>query len=187
MSIPLALGLAYAALTALVINFNLTTPWRREIKIAVIVLMTLLYFAAYWGGQNLRGWAIATPPPNPFKLHWAIVEEPDKARGTSGTIYILAQKLSLQGALLSSPRLHRLPFSPALADEIDAALKASEGAQPIEANLSYKAKKPDDEALAAQQKSDGEKSRADSRGDGDRLKLNFRELPTPSLPPKSAN
>lgn len=186
MSIPLGLGIAFAALTALVVNLNLQSPWRREIKLAVIVLMTGLYFAAYWGSQNLRGWAIATPPPNPFKLHWAIVEEPDKARGTSGAIYILAQKISGSGALLSRPRLYQLPFSPDLADQIDDALEAKDGGKQIEARLSYKAKRPDQED-ATQQKRDGEKSRPESAGDKDRLKLDFRELKAPDLPPKSAD
>ena len=184
MTIPLALGLAYAALAALVLTLNLNSQWRREIKIGIIILMSALYFAAYWGGQNLRGWAIASQPPNPFKLHWAIVEEPDKARDTSGAIYILAQQLSPQGALLSRPRLYRLPFSPELAEQIEEARNAAEDGKPIEARLSYKAKKPETEDLLEQREKQGQTSRAAATAD--RLELNFRELPPPPLPPKSA-
>ena len=185
MSIPLSLGIAYAALAALVLSLNLSSQWRREIKIGIIILMSALYFAAYWGGQNLRGWAIAMPPPNPFKLHWAIVEEPDKARDTKGAIYILAQQLSPQGALLSKPRLYRLPFSPQLAEQIETALKASADGKPIEATLSYKAKKPETAEALAKRDKEGQNSRPDSAADADRLTLDFRELPPPPLPPKA--
>ncbi len=184
MTIPLMLGVAYAVLAALLLNLNLNSSWRQEIKLAAIGLVTLLYFAAYEGTQDLRGWAIAETPPNPFKLHWAVVEEPDKAQKTEGAIYILAQPLSELGALLASPRLYQLPFSPELAEQIDEALKEVDNGKPLEANLSYKAANPDDKEKS--QKRDGQKSRPDSEGDKDRLKLEFRELPAPSLPPKSA-
>ena len=185
MTIPLMLGVAYALLAALLLNLNLSTSWRHEIKLAAIGLVTLLYFAAYQGTQELRGWAIAQTPPNPFKLHWAVVEEPDKAQKTDGAIYILAQPLSEHGALMARPRLYQLPFSPELAEQIDEALKEVDNGKPLEANLSYKAANPDEDKRS--QKRDGQKSRPDSAGEEDRLKLNFRELASPDLPPKSAN
>ena len=36
MNIPLLLGIAYAVVAALLLNLNLASPWRREIKIAAI-------------------------------------------------------------------------------------------------------------------------------------------------------
>lgn len=184
MTIPLILGLSYAALAALVLNLNLNSPWRREIKIGVIVLVSLFYVGAYHGAQNLRGWAIHQDPPNPFKLHWAVVEEPDKARRTKGAIYILGQKISKNGATKGQPRLYRLPFTPELAEQVDEALKQKEGGKEIEARLSYKAANAED--ADETQKRDGQKSRPDSAGEEDRLKLDFRELTAPDLPPKSA-
>ena len=73
MSIPLLLGLAYAVVAALLLTLNLQTPYRREIKLTAILIVSLLYIGAYHGAQNLRGWAISAAPPNPFKLHWAVV------------------------------------------------------------------------------------------------------------------
>ena len=185
MTIPLLLGVAYAALAALLLSLNLETKYRREIKIAAIIGVSLLYVATYHGAQNLRGWAIAEAPPNPFKLHWAVVEEPDKARGTEGAIFILGQKLSSRGVAVGAPRLYELPFTPELAEQIDEALTKKEDGKDLEARLSYKAATPDDVDEA--QKRDGQKSRPDSAGEEDRLKLNFRELASPDLPPKSAN
>ena len=43
MNIPLWLGIAYAVVAALLLNLNLASPWRREIKIAAIFLVTALY------------------------------------------------------------------------------------------------------------------------------------------------
>ena len=138
MNIPLLLGIAYAVVAALLLNLNLASPWRREIKFAAIFLVTGLYVGTYIGAQNLRGWAIATPPENPFKLHWAVIEEPDKVNGTAGRIYILAQPMGAGGALRGSPRLHGLPFSAELADAVEEALEQVEDGKPFEARLAYK-------------------------------------------------
>ena len=182
MSIPLLLGLAYALVAALLLTLNLQTRYRREIKLAAIILVSLLYIGAYHGAQNLRGCAISVAPPNPFKLHWAVVEEPDKARGTAGAIYILGQRLSARGMTLGEPRLYRLPFSPELAEQVDDALNQKEDGRDLEARLSYKAATPDD--VDEIQKRDGQKSRPDAAGEEERLKLDFRNLPAPDLPPK---
>ena len=183
MTIPLILGISYAVLAALLLSLNLKSPWRREIKTLAIILVSLFYLGAYHGAQNLRGWAIADAPPNPFKLHYAVVEEPDKAAGTKGAIYILAQKIDARGVPRGQPRLYALPFSPELAEEIDEAMAQAEGGKPLEANLTYKAANAED--VDDIEKRDGQKSRPESVGDEDRLKLNFRELPSVSLPPKN--
>ena len=184
MSIPLMMGVAYAVVAALLLNLNLNSPWRREIKLAAIIVVTTLYVFTYQGTQELRGWAFHQAPPNPFKLHWAIVEEPDKANKTDGAIYILAQPLSEHGALLQRPRLYRLPFSPDLAEEIDAALEEMQDGKPLEGSLSYKSAEPD--SLDEAQKRDGDNSPPVLSNDENRLKLDFKELPIPDLPPKSA-
>ena len=185
MSIPLLLGLAYAVVAALLLSLNLQTKYRRGIKIAAILGVSLLYIGVYHGAQNLRGWAISAAPPNPFKLHWAVVEEPDKARGTKGAIYILGQRLSARGVAIGEPRLFRLPFTPELAEQVDDALTKKEDGRDLEARLSYKAATPDE--VDDIQKRDGQKSRPDSAGEEERLKLNFRELSAPDLPPKSTS
>lgn len=184
MSIPLLLGVAYAALAALVLNLNLESKYRREIKIGVILLVTAFYVAAYHGAQNLRGWAIADTPPNPFKLHWAIVEEPDKAAGEQGAIYILAQKLNARNIAVDSPRLYRLPFTPELAEQVDEALAQKEDGRDLQARMSYKAATPDD--VDETKTSDGQKARPDGQGEEARLKMEFQDLTAPGLPPKSA-
>ena len=183
MSIPLLLGVAYAALAALLLSLSLETKYRREIKIGAIVAVTMLYVGTYHGAQNLRGWAIADAPPNPFKLHWAVVEEPDKVAGTDGAIYILAQKLNSRNITVGKPRLYQLPFSPELAEQVDEALQKKEDGRDLEARLSYKAATPDE--VDKLQQRDGQKSRPDAAGEEESLKMEFRELKVPDLPPKS--
>lgn len=183
MSIPLILGISYALMAGLLLSLNLATPWRREIKTAAIVLVSLFYLGAYHGAQNLRGWATSDTPPNPFKLHYAVVEEPDKSTRTKGAIYLMAQKIDNRGVARGQPRLYKLPFSPELADEVEEAMAQKEGGKPLEANLSYKAANAEDADEI--QKRDGQDSRPESLGEEDRLQLNFRELPSVSLPPKN--
>jgi hypothetical protein len=184
MNIPLLLGIAYAVVAALLLNLNLASPWRREIKIAAIFLVTALYVGAYIGAQNLRGWAIAEAPENPFKLHWAVIDEPDKVNGTAGRIYILAQPMAAGGAVRGAPRLHGLPFSPELADAVEEALEQIEGGQPFEARLAYKKAEPPDNVTI--QKRTGETAGAEAGGDKNSLKLELRDLPLPDLPLKGA-
>ena len=184
MSIPLMMGVAYAVVAALLLTLNLSTPWRREIKLAAISVVTALYVTTYQGAQDLRGWALGAEPPNPFKLHWAIVEEPDKANGTKGAIYILAQPVSELGSLLSAPRLYELPFSLDLAEQVDEAMNEVQNGKPLEGRFSRKS--VDTPEAQEGKKRDGTDATPDSRADKDRLKLDFRELPIPDLPAKSA-
>ena len=113
-----------------------------------------------------------------------MVEEPDKAAGTEGAIYILAQKLNSRNMTVGKPRLYRVPFSPELAEQVDEALKKKEDGRHLEARLSYKAATPDE--VDKLQRRDGQKSRPDAAGEEESLKMEFRELKAPDLPPKSA-
>ena len=164
------LALAYAALAALLLALNLKTPYARPIKLAGIVLVTLFYIFAYHGSQNMRGWAIADTPPNPFKLHWAVIEEPDKIAKTSGAICCWHKNCRIMARCCLTQGFTACPFSPELADAVEEALSAMEGGKPMEGRLSYKVKKP--ETLEDEmQKRDGRESRPDSKGEEERLKL----------------
>jgi hypothetical protein len=88
--------------------------------------------------------------------------------------------------LRASPRLHALPFSPELADAVEEALEQIEGGRPFEARLAYKEARPPEEAKI--QKREGQSASENSAGERTTLKLEFRDLPVPDLPPKgSAN
>lgn len=186
MSWEFILGSSYVVLGALVLTLNLKSQIHYGFKLASIVFLSILYIATYIAIGEIRGWAIEKEPPSPFKLHWAIVEEPDKRNGTEGMIYILGQEINAYGTLQGQPRLYGLPFSPALAQEIENARAAIEDGKPIEANIAYKAKKVEDEDLDDMQTREGAKAQPDSASEADRLTLNFREIPKPDLPAKPA-
>ncbi len=186
MMVIILLSLAYALLAALLLSLNLQTKWRYEIKLTVIIGVSLFYAVSFWSINHLRGWPIDARPPNPFKLHWAVVEDPDKLRGTKGRIYILGQALSSYGALIGTPRLYEIPYSPDVAQAVEEARHAIEGGRPLEARLNiYDYKEPEDEAELPDQtrRQSGVDALPDAEGEKN-LRLEFRELPPPALPPK---
>ncbi len=181
MSRYLALSIAYALLGALLLSLILHTRFSNNLKLGIILLVSIFYSVTYANLYDMRGWAVPQKPQAHFKLHWAIVEEPDKARGEDGAIFILGQKLSALGLLEEAPRLYKLPFDPELAQQIEEAKSEIEDGKPIEATLTIKAADPDEDEL---EKSDAPEGRSGDDRDADRLILNYRDIPRPDLPAK---
>lgn len=176
MSIPFILSLAYVLLVALVLVLALATPTSRTIKISVIAAASIFYVVAYWGAQNLRGWAHQGTPSNPFELHWAIIQEPNKINGEIGKIYILAQNPNVFG-LNARPRLYVLPFSETLANEILEARLKIENGEPIQASLTHRP------AEAQNPRKQNEIASTSNRA-GENLHIKFQVIPARQLPPK---
>ncbi len=184
MDIPVLLAISYAALAALLLALNMATPWRRSIKFAAIILVSALYVGTYIAAQELRGWAVKAEPPTPFKLHWAVVEEPDKAQDENkngeGAIYILAQKISPLGAHLGVPRLYHLPFSPTLAEQVADALRQIESGTAVQGTFTNRAIRPSQ----TDELREGEQRDLDNARGEDAAQFEFRALAKPILPPK---
>lgn len=103
------LTLAYVAVAALLLNLNLATRRRGAIKVAAIALVTALYVGAWHGHKALLGWASDDPLPERFRLHYATVEDADKASRTPGTIYLWVS--SLDGPVARrEPRAYRITW-----------------------------------------------------------------------------
>jgi hypothetical protein len=170
----LLLALAYAAVAALLLNLNLATRHAPWIKTSGVVLVTALYAGSFHGHRALTGWASTEPLPERFRVHWILIEEPDKAGNGKGALYFWARELDEAGLPTGAPRAHVLPWSPARA-------RASEDALA---------------RLAAGERLNGELTiaREGAPGDGggslpaiaaeDPLGLRFSRVPPPSLPPK---
>ncbi len=180
----LILSCAYAVIAGLLLHLNLRSHHARGVKLGAIILVTGFYFISFYHIGDLRGHAVPDTPPNPFKLHWAIIEEPDKATRSKGQIYILAQALNKYGSTINHPRLYALPFSPELAQAIENARQAIEDGTPIQANLNiYKAKTPTREPPPdPPQQQEGVTALPDPQGEN--LQLNFKPIVAPALPPK---
>lgn len=181
MSWYLGLSIAYALLGALTLVAVLYTRLSNGIKFSLIIFVSLFYAATYLQLNNMRGWAVPERPEENFKLHWAVIEEPDKAQGRDGVIYLLGQSLGAFGVVDEPPRLYALPFDPELAQQIEEAQTEIEDGQPIEAILTLKAVTPEDDLL---EKNDQPEGRSGDQRDADRLVLNYRNIPRPDLPPK---
>lgn len=116
------LSAGYVGVAVLLVSLHLASTLRWQIKLAAAVAVGILYLATYFGLKELPGWPSDAVPPDYFRLHWAVVVEPDKLTGAPGEILIWVQALDENDLPISSPRAHRLAYDDALAERIDAAL-----------------------------------------------------------------
>jgi hypothetical protein len=105
----LFLTLLYVVIAALLLIACLRTHWSRWIKIGMIVLVTGSYFVANVTFDEMQGWPTASDVPEKFVFHWAVIEEPNKDKGTDGAIYIWASALDDHHPD-SVPRAYKLPY-----------------------------------------------------------------------------
>jgi hypothetical protein len=105
----LFLTLLYVAIAALLLVLCLSTPWKRWIKIVMIAAVTASYFVANVTFDDMQGWPTAREVPEKFIFHWAVIEEPNKDRGTDGAIYIWASALD-DNHPETIPRSYKLPY-----------------------------------------------------------------------------
>ena len=171
------LTLAYIAVAALLLNLNLATPRRGVIKVTAIALVTALYVGAWHGHKALLGWASDDPLPERFRLHYATVEDPDKAARTPGTIYLWVS--SLDGApVMREPRAYRITWDADTARTVLDALAEIERGVAMEGHatgLSATGRVRMVELADRVQVGEAEVSPG---------KIEFRPVPTPPLPPK---
>lgn len=172
------LTLAYVAVAALLLNLNLATPRRGAIKGVAIVLVTALYIGAWHGHKALLGWASDDALPERFRLHYATVEDPDKAFRTPGTIYLWVS--SLDGpAARREPRAYRITWDAETARAVLDALAEVERGVAMEGRstgLSETGRVRLVEPAEHVQVDDGTAAAPGM--------IDFRPVPTPALPPK---
>lgn len=172
------LTLAYVAVAALLLNLNLATPRRGVIKVAAIALVTALYVGAWHGHKALLGWASDEPLPERFRLHYATVEDPDKASRTPGTIYLWVS--SLDGpAGMREPRAYRIKWNPETARSVLDALAEVERGVAMEGATTGLG---DTGRVRMIEPTD--RAQADSGAAASPGTIDFRPVPTPALPPK---
>ena len=124
--IEIGLAVAYVFVAVLVLNLWTATQWRMAVKIAVVLLTSLLYVGTYVGIKELRGWPTDEPLPESFFFVWAKIDEPDKRIGSKGQIYLWVQDLTDSGDVESAPRSFQLPYDVELAEKIEKAMSDTE-------------------------------------------------------------
>ena len=176
----LVLTLAYVALAALLLNLNLATRYPSRIKALAIVLVTGLYVASWYGYRGLTGWATVEALPEKFRVHWLMIEDPDKQLGSPGGIFFWVRELDAAGFPIGDPRAHRVPWSESAAREAESARARMEEGELLNGRLSRNVLDPDDAVESASDFA-GDAGQPAAADPG----FEFSRVPPPALPPKS--
>lgn len=181
MAVPI-LAIAFALVAALVLNLWLRTNWSLGFKLGAVFLTAALYVGTYYGLREMQGWPIREPLPEQFRLAWAMIEEPDKATGHEGWIYVWLRPLDATGEPFGKPRAHQLPFSDNTASQVQDAIAAMDGGKPMNGYLSRGSITP---VEAEETSVDGiPTGTAPPAEPEDGLRIEFRAPPGPALPMK---
>jgi hypothetical protein len=127
----LGLVACYAILALLLLSLNLRSAWHWSIKATAIVLTCAFFVAAFVAIEALLGWPTEAAPPAHFQLHGALVLEPDRGR-PGGAIYLWLTPRAADGDGAGAPRAHALPYSRALHEQAERALRGLQEGQQIE-------------------------------------------------------
>src|SRR6516225_779381 len=119
MTLPLiGIGLSYVVVAVLLLSLNVASRWHWGVKAAEIAITSAFFGISYASIGGLIGWPSQARVPEHFQLDWAIVVEPDKLNGLSGSIYLWVEALDENNAPAGTPRAFRVPYSRDLADRI---------------------------------------------------------------------
>lgn len=108
---------AYVLVALLLLGALLYTRWSWRAKSALIVLVSAFYAVTYYSLPPLLGWPTADRLPERFNLVAIYVQEPDKASGDEGAIFLWVTDLA-EGARRTEPRAYRVPFEGALHERV---------------------------------------------------------------------
>lgn len=128
----LTLAFAYVALGALVLWSLLSARAPALFKGLVVVAVSALYIAAFFGLRALPGYASQERLPPRFKLLGARVVEPKTIAGDPGSIYMWVEPMDDNDVLSGVPRAYRLPYVAKRADNVINAIKRSNEGHPQE-------------------------------------------------------
>jgi hypothetical protein len=163
----LGLVIAYLLLAILLLSLNLRSAWRWHIKAVAILVTSLFFVLTFVTIQAMLGWPTESEPPSSFRLHAALVQEPQHRAGRQGRIYLWLSPNHAEGAPAGPPRAYALPYSRALHQAVARA----------QARL--------EEGLAVE----GETSRGgrnEQRFGRNSLQIDLFDAPVAALPPKTA-
>ncbi len=97
-------------LAFLLLILNLFSHWHWKIKSISIVIVMMFYLVCYFSFPPLLGWPTEQTVPKRFKLVSEVIKEPNKQKGTKGSIYLWATDLAEDPDEVI-PRSYRLPYT----------------------------------------------------------------------------
>jgi hypothetical protein len=178
----LLLCISYAVVAALLLNFNLATPYAKSLKLSAIVLVSVLYGISWWGFHQIQGWPASAPLPNDFRVLWISVQEPDKQTKSPGHIFYWVRELDEAGLAVGEPRAHSVSWDQDRAEQAQAALEKMEEGELINGKRSRNIVSESNADPSHANEFAGDPSASGSGGG--RPEIEFVEVPPPSLPPK---
>jgi hypothetical protein len=179
---------AHVAVALLLVALNLKTRWSWMVKASAIVIVSALYLVTYYSIPPLLGWPTEQRLPKRFHLLAVDVQEPDKASGRSGHIFLWARDL-IQDGDSTEPRAYRLAYAAALGKTVqDAGEKVRKGMSQIGEVRDDMAKSTAKHASAEdtdQSQVDGAAKSADAVAGGQSsVVIDFFDTPESTLPAK---
>jgi hypothetical protein len=185
----LAIAAAYVVMGVLLLSLGLTARLAWWVKAAAIVVTSFFFIEVFFATKGLLGWAATGPLPARFQLLWARVVEPDLKSATAGAIYLWVEQVDENNVPDGRPRSYRLPYSRVLADRTLKATSEIMAGKPQEGlaeDIAGHEAAPKPEQAAVQQGGRVETGLANV--DMELLqgapRVEFRQMPAPSLPPK---
>jgi len=178
------LAIAYAVMGALLLYLLVATRRSVSFKIFTVVLISGLYVGTYLGLKELQGWPVNEPLPERFRLHWAMINEPDKAQDAQGTIYLWIQTSAPNGKLIDEPRAYHLPYDQRMAEKVENALRHIDDGKTVEGQFARAQPALETQEAGQHSKLKLDLDPANAAINQQEAGLQFAPLPRASLPPK---
>lgn len=185
----LAIAAAYVVMGVLLLSLGLTARLAWWVKAVAIVVTSFFFVEVFFATKGLLGWAATGPLPAKFQLLWARVVEPDLKSSTAGAIYLWVEEVDENNVPDGRPRSYRLPYSRVLADRTLKAASEIMAGKPQEGLAEdiaghEAAPKPDQTALQQGGRAETGLANVDMELLQGAPRVEFRQMPAPSLPPK---
>ncbi|BET25445.1 hypothetical protein EV673_2481 [Limnobacter thiooxidans] len=164
------LGIAYIFLAALLLLALIFGQMKWVTKLILIVVSVGFYWVSYINWQDAQGWPSQAELPKRFLFYAVVVEEPDKAEGIEGRLFVWASDLS-NDKPADTPRAYVLPYGKDLHAKLDAAQR-----QMRNGNLQI--------GEVGGALFDPQAARDNTRIADRKIDLEFTDLPDPQLPEK---
>ena len=139
----MSITLAFILLTSLILWFVIGSKGLWGLKAATILLTLYLCLSVNFSLENLVGWPSNQQPPKEFRVHWIVINEPDKRTGDKGDVYVWVTDMnpkekeddsffiSFANEKMYKPRAYRLEYSKELHKDGQEALEMIMGGQAV--------------------------------------------------------
>ena len=194
----MTLTIAFVLLTAIILWFVIGSKGQWFLKASCIALTLYFSLSLSQSLHDVAGWPAAEQLPDKFEIHWGLVEEPDKATGKKGRIYLWltpeADKedsswfMSFYESESGSPRVYSIPYSRDNHEKVEGTVEAIKQGQRMQGGVGEG--KGEGDGKGGDGKGGKTQGQGEGKGDGGSgsmsrsPELYFGPLPPPKLPEK---